>query len=190
MHYVGRTLFVRIFDNCFSESGVYWKKQTTGFDVDFLGVALADANTAIVIGLMGKIIRTPDGGGKPGATSSKGPTFRGGWPSRYVFSAIAFVSLSKGSAIGSWDTAATNGALETRPFGIYTFDAGRQWKVLFVWSGRVLRALAFNTQTIGAAVGDSGVIFQSTNAGQSWDSTSSPTKGNPFVQTRKLMLIR
>ncbi len=84
---------------------------------------------------------------------------------------------------------ATNGALETRPFGIYTFDAGRKWKVLFVWSGRVFRALAFNTQTLGTAVGDSGVIFQSTNAGQRWDSTSSPTKGNPFVQSRKLMLL-
>lgn len=137
------------------DGGATWVQENTGGHVEGLySVAFADANTGIVVGDNGLILRTVNGGGTWSQVSSA--------QTNALYS-VAYAGN------GVFVATAADGSL------IRTTNYGAIWSTVNLGSPLVILALRFATPRVGLAVGDSGLVLRTTDAGATWKQLSSPT---------------
>jgi photosystem II stability/assembly factor-like uncharacterized protein len=130
-------------------------------------VTAIDANTATLVGDIGTILRTIDGGA----------TWTSQWPDTfYEFNGVSFTDANTGTVVGA-NYLLTNGV---PPSGegvgriLRTTDGGATW-TLQVAGGQALFGVSFTDARTGTAVGDSGTILRTTDGGATWKVRSSGT---------------
>jgi photosystem II stability/assembly factor-like uncharacterized protein len=119
----------------------------------FCSIHFSDSENGTVIGEMGAIYTTTDGG-EIWTSQKKGYSD--------LLTSVWFTSPSIGIAVGD------NGTI------LRTNDYGRNWNLMPSLTSKKINKLFFTNQNNGYAVGDSGTIIKSTNGGADWSLLNSP----------------
>lgn len=131
-----------------SDAGVSWKIQT-GWDLVFLqAISQGDANTIIVTGSSGDVLRTTSGG-----LSWK---WEKPFPESYSLHGAAFTSPITGTAVGA-------GGMIVR-----TDDGGDTWSRLTRGEVADLSAVSFTDADHGFAVGKHDAVLRTVDGGKNW----------------------
>jgi photosystem II stability/assembly factor-like uncharacterized protein len=128
-----------------TDGGATWTQQSSGIQDYFRGVCFTDVNNGIVFSYS-HVIRSTDGGSN--------------WT-------IVF-SRSNGTFTGISFSDANNGTIVRDGGGIRTTDGGATWKDIQL--SQTLFCVCFTDSCTGTVGGEFGSIYNSTNAGVSWNS--------------------
>jgi photosystem II stability/assembly factor-like uncharacterized protein len=135
------------------KQGDGWAQQQSGVTELLNDVHFVNASTGIVVGNLGRILKTTNGGGSwQTQTSAWGSTINGVW---LVDANVAF-------AVGS------SGSIQK------TTDGGANWTNQFYAGNPFLRKVQFVNSSVGYAVGN-GIIIKTTDSGASWFTSKSTT---------------
>ena len=136
-----------------TDGGMSWFRQSHGETSDLVASAFVDRNTGWIVGSYKQILRTTDGG------------------SNWIDQHVDEFGFSTAIAISGRDT-----LIELDDFGVScSYDHGNTWSDRNVISSRWLQKLAFLSPSVCLAVGDSGAIYRTLDAGQNWSQQVSPT---------------
>ncbi|MDP4269906.1 MAG: YCF48-related protein [Bacteroidota bacterium] len=177
------------------KASISWIKLSSGTNVNLRSVYFTDKNTGFAIGDSGTILKTTDAG----ATWAKKS------PKKYdaeSLKSICFVNKDTGYVIGSesirktmdggetwvhkaglggnciYMTSTGSGLVGTLG-GIATITDGDSMSVYFNYQTIYpINAIAFATPSKGYAVGNNGLLIQTTDGGNSWASKGSGTTSN------------
>ena len=131
------------------------------------GISTRSSDTAVVVGAMGTILRTVNGG----QTWQVFPTVNG---LSTQLSATQFISSSMGFALGE------DAAL------LKTIDGGISWHRISLNSSASLNAIKFVTPDTGWLVGTGGTALRTGDGGQTW----TPLRGINFGMTDSIFKDR
>ncbi len=138
-----------------TDSGLNWETIETVTDNNLLSITFTDPSTGWAVGSSGTVIRTDTGGDT--------------WveidvDASYPLYSVAFVNDTTGFIGG--------GSFSDGGYILQTLDAGETWEVSQSLSERITD-INFINDSIGWAVGGSGTILKTENAGTSWITQSS-----------------
>ncbi len=159
-----------------NDGGRNWSSQMSGTNESLRGISFSSATSAVTVGDNNTILRTVDGGNTWGDRSIH--------PARntaFQLNAVAINRAGHGIAVGRYDSSASS-----KCSAIYTSDGGTSWAATFpAIIGKSLTSVIFIDTETAVAVGESGSIIQSTDAGRTWVSqqshTSSRLRGISFA---------
>ena len=143
------------------DSGVTWKKQSSGTQTDFYSVCFFNSQSGWAVGHSTFIVHTEDGGRswQPQETGIHAPIT--------VLHATTFVSAQSGWAVGYPDLI------------LHTDDGGHSWRNQYHGSSSVLphefKAVTFLTPQSGWIVGYGGLILHTEDSGRTWQQQPSGT---------------
>lgn len=139
--------------------GSTWEAQTSGTTDKLNSIYFIDANTGYIVGNYGTILKTSNGGSTwSPLTSGNGSDF---------FS-VFFTSSKTGFVVGGY----FEGVL------LKTDDEGDSWNMVG-YHNNWLTSIYFSDANNGYAVGSSGALLRSTDAGNTWDSLIVETDTTP-----------
>lgn len=179
---------------------------------DLYAAHALSANTAFVVGQVGTILKTTNGGQtwiRMRVSSALNQTFRGVW---FTDANTGFAVGDLGTIVKTTDAGATwtsntvdpgvdfysvfftdanTGTAVGYPGAIYrTTDGGGTWNLQLSGPASYLRAVWFTDSNTGTVVGSSGVIFRTTNGGARWqrqfsgfEQTKTDFTGTTFTNT-------
>jgi photosystem II stability/assembly factor-like uncharacterized protein len=168
-----------------------WFTIASGTTNNLYGVSFASANTGVVVGLNGTILRTTNGGinwtpqTAPGTATHLFDVFfindNTGW---VVGDVGKIIKTTNGGALWIQQITGTPYELQSVFFSdantgyaagwygtiLKTTNGGTNWTLLNTGTQRNLNAISFVNVSLGFSVGLVGEVLKTTNAGISWDS--------------------
>jgi photosystem II stability/assembly factor-like uncharacterized protein len=152
-------LLLTFADQSFSQTPPYgWMTQTSGTNNNLNAVYMINANTGVVVGHAGTILKTTNGGST--WTTKNSGTF-------FDLYAVHFPSSNTGFASGDGGTV------------LRTTNAGESWGTINTGiTASVLNSIHFVSSNTGVISGWYGIIIRTTNGGSSWSQISSGTTIN------------
>ena len=164
-----------------------WSRQTSGTMAWLHSVYFLDQNRGWVAGSNGTLLKTHDSG----ATWNKVSTF-----TRDTLRDVYFADENRGWLLAERDLLKLKTNDEARSYLLKTNDGGITWQRVLVRSSdanvRLVR-MAFADNQHGLLVGETGVVFATSDAGAHWLLQASPTKhlllGATFTDSAHAWLV-
>lgn len=139
-----------------TDGGITWSVQRDDLGFMLRSIYFTDAQNGFAVGDNGVILKTTDGGVNWNAV-----TLTGNIATRR-FNEVEFINASTGFIVGGNKS---NDSIQTI---LKTTDGGSNWSVILDNPGPMLNGIDFANLTQAYAVGDKGVILNTTNTGNTW----------------------
>lgn len=149
-----------------TNGGNSWYALNSGISTEVNSIMFSDINNGWMSGNSGKILKTTNGGAQWVINIDHGPVSD--------FYGLYFGNSNRGVAVGRYLDPQNN------PFVYFyrTETAGAWWEYIPSQNTKVLRSVAFSDSLNGWAIGDSGIVFGTTNGGINWIEQNSRTINN------------
>jgi RHS repeat-associated protein len=189
-----------------TDGGSTWNGVTSGVSNDLKAVVFEDANTGIVVGMGGKLLKVTSGStvstitNSPAMTNDMYDVVQLASPASTYVAVGSSGKIVKGtSSTSTWTTnnITSNAGTQTL-YAVYfvgntgfavgsagtivkTTDGGNTWAALTSGVSAILREVYFKDELIGYAMGDGGVIIKTVDGGANWKVQPGTATGNFYA---------
>jgi photosystem II stability/assembly factor-like uncharacterized protein len=147
-----------------TDEGATWRSHLSGTTNNLRAIEFPDRDIGIVVGEHGTILRSTNGG-LSWVDQSIPPA---GLGSIYTFWSVAFSGPTTGLIVGRFDRQLSPTYVRVETAILRTTDGGVTWvRINTPWQ-RELFGVSFGGTSTATAVGDTGTVLKSTDAGKTW----------------------